>query len=96
VGHGKWQEKFRRLILDAMARTRPPTVAPRSRTSGPVPRLPSGWHSDEYQKRMCHSCGLPTLGDVALQEGKWCGPCWTFRILPDRQARHPNDLPPAA
>jgi hypothetical protein len=78
-----------------MQGAKPVKVEPRRRVSGPRPRLPEGWHGPDYQRRLCESCHLPVIGEITLVEDRWCGPCFTFRILPEREARKP-DLPPAA
>lgn len=91
---GDWREKFRKLIkaaADEIGVERPRLAVVR-RDSGPT--LPPNWHQRDYQRRMCVRCRLPIVGLIELYEGKWCGPCWTFAILPGRAVT--PELPPAA
>jgi hypothetical protein len=92
--HEPWQVKFRRLLREAAEDIveRPRLVTPR-RDSGPRV-LPKNWHTPEGQARLCMLCKLPTLGEVTLHEGKWCGNCYHFSILPNRASA--PELPPAA
>jgi hypothetical protein len=92
---GDWKTKFRNFIREAaegIGPERPKLVKPR-RDSGPRV-LPIGWHTPEMQKRICAACSLPIVGNIELHEGRFCGPCWTFAILPGRNHREPE--PPRA
>jgi hypothetical protein len=93
--HEPWPEKFRRLIrlaADEIGVERPRLVTPR-RDSGPRV-LPDGWHLPEQQRRICVLCSLLIIGQMSLHEGKWCGNCYHFSILPGRASK--PELPPAA
>jgi hypothetical protein len=81
-----------RLAADEIGVERPRLVTPR-RDSGPRV-LPDGWHLPEQQRRICVLCSLLVIGQMSLHEGKWCGNCYHFSILPGRASK--PELPPAA